>query len=56
MMYRIASKQALGADKVASVPNASLNWITHSVADGWAVEQWADTRHLEGHALENVDL
>jgi probable phosphoglycerate mutase len=56
MMYRIASKQALSAERVASVPNASLNWITHSEIDGWAVEQWADTRHLEGPALENIDL
>ena len=56
MMYRIASKQALSAEKVASVPNASLNWITHNKENGWAVEQWADTRHLKGPALENVDL
>lgn len=56
MMYRIASKQALSAERTASVPNASLNWITHRQGDGWAIEQWADTRHLEGPALENVDL
>lgn len=56
MMYRIASRQALSAERVASVPNASLNWITHSAVDGWAVEQWADTRHLQGSILENVDL
>ena len=56
MMYRIASKQSLSAERVASVPNASLNWISHSQGDGWSVGQWADTRHLEGPALENVDL
>ena len=56
MMYRIASKQSLSAERVASVPNASLNWITYSQANGWEVKQWADTRHLEGPALENVDL
>lgn len=56
MMYRIASKQALSAERIASVPNASLNWLTHSQDIGWAVGQWADTRHLEGPALENVDL
>jgi probable phosphoglycerate mutase len=55
MMYRIASKQALNTDRIVSVPNASLNWITHSEADGWSVGQWADIRHLEGPALENVD-
>lgn len=55
MMYRIASKQALNTDRIVSVPNASLNWITHSESDGWSVGQWADIRHLEGPALENVD-
>ena len=56
MMYRIASKQALSAERIVSVPNASLNWITHQKDHGWSVEHWADTRHLEGPALENVDL
>jgi len=56
MMYRIASRQALSAARVASVPNASLNWITHRQGEGWSIEQWADTRHLEGSALDGVDL
>jgi probable phosphoglycerate mutase len=56
MMYRIASNQALSTQRVASVPNASLNWLTHQLDSGWVVEQWADTRHLKGSALENVDL
>jgi len=56
MMYRIASNQALSTQRVVSVPNASLNWLTHRLGSGWGVEQWADTRHLKGSALENVDL
>jgi probable phosphoglycerate mutase len=56
MMYRIASKQALSAERRVSVPNASLNWITHHQGAGWTVERWADTRHLAGSTLENVDL
>ncbi|QWE14558.1 histidine phosphatase family protein [Polynucleobacter sp. AP-Sving-400A-A2] len=56
MVYRIASKQALSTERVASVPNASLNWITHQEGGGWSVERWADTRHLEGSALDGVDL
>ncbi|HQR84235.1 MAG: histidine phosphatase family protein [Polynucleobacter sp. 17-46-58] len=55
MMYRIASKQSLGSERIVSVPNASLNWIVHN-DQGWSVERWADTRHLEDGALENVDL
>ena len=56
MMYRIASKQALTTERVASVPNASLNWISYRQGDGWSIEKWADTRHLEDPALEGVDL
>ena len=55
MMYRIASKQPLDAEKAVAVPNASLNWISH---DGhtWKVDSWADTSHLENLALDNLDL
>lgn len=55
MMYRIASKQPLDAEKAVAVPNASLNWISH---DGltWKVDSWADTSHLEDLALDNLDL
>ena len=56
MMYRIASKQALDTERAATVPNASLNWLTHNQGSGWTVGQWADTRHLKGPALDNVDL
>lgn len=55
MMYRIASKQSLNSERIVSVPNASLNWITHN-DQGWSVERWADIRHLQDGALENVDL
>jgi probable phosphoglycerate mutase len=55
MMYRMASNQALDAEKVASVPNASLNWISHD-GSNWKVDGWADTSHLNGLALDNLDL
>jgi probable phosphoglycerate mutase len=55
MMYRLASDQTLESEKAVNVPNASLNWISH---DGlrWKVDQWADTSHLEGLSLDNLDL
>jgi probable phosphoglycerate mutase len=55
MMYRIASNQALDAQRVITVPNASLNWIS---CDGpnWKVDNWADTSHLDGLALNNLEL
>ena len=56
MMYRMASNQALSTQRVASVPNVSLNWLTHRLDSGWVVEQWADISHLKGSAIENVDL
>ena len=55
MMYRLASNQALDAEKAVAVPNASLNWISHD-GDGWKVNAWADTSHLEDLALDNLDL
>ena len=55
MMYRLASNQALDAPKAVSVPNASLNWISHD-GNAWKVERWADTTHLDGLALDNLDL
>jgi probable phosphoglycerate mutase len=55
MMYRLASKQALDAEKAVSVPNASLNWIGHDV-QSWRVDRWADTSHLDSLALDNLDL
>lgn len=55
MMYRLASNQSLNSEKTVSVPNASLNWISHDGA-GWKVDDWADTSHLESLALDNLDL
>ncbi len=55
MMYRLASNQALEAEKVVAVPNASLNWISHD-GQSWKVDRWADTRHLNSLALDNLDL
>ena len=55
MMYRMASKQDLRAEKAVSVPNASLNWISHD-GSTWQVDRWADIGHLEALSLDNLDL
>ena len=55
MMYRLASNQALEAERAVNVPNASLNWISHD-GSSWSVDHWADTSHLRGLALDNLDL
>jgi len=55
MIYRMASKQALDAEKLVAVPNASLNWISFD-GENWKVDNWADTSHLDGLALDNLDL
>lgn len=55
MMYRIVSNQALDSEKVVTVPNASLNWLSHD-GNTWKVERWADTSHLQKNALDNLDL
>ncbi|WP_197713024.1 histidine phosphatase family protein [Polynucleobacter necessarius] len=41
MMYRIASNQALDSEKLVTVPNASLNWLSHNGVV-WKVDEWAD--------------
>ena len=55
MMYRIATHQALAAERIAVVPNASLNWISHD-GQSWKLDRWADTSHLDSLALDNLDL
>lgn len=55
MIYRIVTKQALDKERVAVVPNTSLNWITYD-GQSWSIERWADTSHLETLALDNVDI
>ena len=35
------------------IPNAALNWLRRD-ADGWQIELWADTRHLQGVALDEI--
>jgi 2,3-bisphosphoglycerate-dependent phosphoglycerate mutase len=55
MIYRIVTQQALDAERVAVVPNTSLNWITHD-GSTWSVECWADTGHLSESALDDIEI
>ena len=55
MIYRIVTQQALDAERVAVVPNTSLNWISHD-GNTWSIERWGDTSHLTGDALDNIEI
>ena len=55
MMYRIVTQQALDAERVAVVPNTSLNWIAHD-GNAWAIERWGDTSHLMDSVLDNIEI
>ena len=55
MIYRIVTEQALDAERVAVVPNTSLNWIVHD-GERWKIERWADTSHLQNDALDNIEI
>jgi probable phosphoglycerate mutase len=55
MIYRIVTQQALDAERVAVVPNTSLNWFTHD-GSTWSVECWADTSHLSESALDDIEI
>lgn len=37
------------------IPNTGLNWVV-AAADGWRIESWAETRHLDHGALDELDL
>ena len=37
------------------IPNTGLNWVLASSA-GWRIESWAETRHLDHGALDELDL
>ena len=55
MIYRIVTEQALDAERVAVVPNTSLNWVTHD-GERWKIERWADISHLQDNALDNIEI
>jgi len=55
MMYRIATNQALDAERIVAVPNASLSWISHD-GQSWRLDRWGDTNHLDESSLDNLDL
>ena len=55
MIYRIVTQQALNAERVAVVPNTSLNWITHD-GNTWVIERWGDTSHLTDSVLDNIEI
>lgn len=55
MIYRIVTKQALDAERVAVVPNTSLNWISHNGKE-WRIERWGDTSHLSDAVLDNIEI
>lgn len=55
MIYRIITQQALDAERVAVVPNTSLNWIVHD-GNSWSIERWGDTSHLTDSVLDNIEI
>ncbi len=55
MIYRIVTQQALDAERVAVVPNTSLNWIVHD-GNAWSIELWGDTSHLTDLVLDNIEI
>lgn len=55
MIYRIVTQQALDAERVAVVPNTSLNWIAHD-GNAWSIERWGDTSHLTDSVLDNIEI
>jgi probable phosphoglycerate mutase len=55
MIYRIVTQQDLDAERVAVVPNTSLNWVVHD-GNTWSIQQWGDTSHLTDSVLDNIEI
>lgn len=51
LAYRLASGQSLASPRRQSLPNAALNWL-RATPEGWAVDSWGDTRHLQAEARD----
>jgi 2,3-bisphosphoglycerate-dependent phosphoglycerate mutase len=37
------------------IPNSGLNWVVAD-GEGWRIEAWGETRHLDGDALDELSL
>ena len=37
------------------IPNTGLNWVL-AAPEGWRIESWAETRHLDHGALDELDV
>ncbi len=53
IIYRHVYKLPSSHPRDFLIPNAALNWLRRD-ADGWQIELWADTRHLQGVALDEI--
>ncbi|MFO1380992.1 MAG: histidine phosphatase family protein [Chitinivorax sp.] len=52
IVYRLATGLDMAAPRDFGIPNAALNWLSHS-AGNWQLLQWADQAHLEA-ALDEL--
>ncbi|MDZ7812083.1 MAG: histidine phosphatase family protein [Ideonella sp.] len=50
-LYRAASHMALNAPRTWELPNTGINRLLYT-GEGFTVVGWADTQHLEAHALD----
>ena len=53
IIYRQVHRLPSSHPRNFPIPNAALNWLVHD-ASGWRIEHWADTRHLDGAALDEI--
>lgn len=55
VINRFVRGNALETPRDFLIPNTGLNWIV-AAADGWRIASWADTRHLDHGALDELDM
>lgn len=53
IINRFVRQHPLNTPRDFLIPNAGLNWIVRD-AEGWRIESWGETAHLEGGALDEL--
>jgi probable phosphoglycerate mutase len=55
IINRFARGNGLETPRDFQIPNTGLNWIVAS-GEGWRIESWGETRHLDHGALDELDM
>lgn len=55
VVNRFVRQMPLHTPRDFDIPNAGLNWLSFD-GHAWEIDDWADTRHLDGAALDELAI